>query len=283
MIYIIFLVSIIIYITYLYFKRRKENFISNPVKRKYFLIGKYSEEIETYLQSYENKDGLNNLDYNRKGCNIYDIEENENSIDINNLLDLNTEKSFNYDICSNQIKNILNPDEEDKEGKKYISNIQNGSVIIFSFGQNDIENINNEILMDSSNDISKEVEYKKLIENINLTEFRANNKLTENRYLFLNLKSSKDDYDYENYNLWNEELQKYVDKINKLIINNKTLDESKINLQVINTTKKNVNQNGQRVKEGIPYDLHLFICKNERCDIGNKDCVRKFPSIFRPV
>ena len=86
MIYIIFLVSIIIYITYLYFKRRKENFISNPVKRKYLLIGKYSEEIETYLQSYENKDGLNNLDYNRKGCNIYDIEENENSIDINNLL-----------------------------------------------------------------------------------------------------------------------------------------------------------------------------------------------------
>lgn len=282
MIYIIFLVSIIIYITYLYFKRTKEGFISNPIKRKYFLIGKYSEELETYLQSYENKDGHTSLDYNRKGC-AYDFEKNENSININNLLDLNTEKSFNYDICSNQIKNILNPDDEDKEGKKYISNIPNGSVIIFSFGQSDIQNTNNEILMDPSNNISKETEYKKLIENINLTEFRINNDLTENKYLFLNLKSSKDDYDYENYNLWNEELQKYVDKINKLIINNKTLDESKINLQVINTTKINVNQNGQRVKEGIPYDLHLFICKNERCDIGNKDCVRKFPKLFRRV
>lgn len=282
MIYIIFLVSIIIYISYLYLKKTKESFISNPIKRKYFLIGKYSEEIETYLQSYKNKDGHVSLDYNRKGCS-YDFEENENSININNLLDLNTEKAFNYDICSNQIKNILNPDDEDNEGKNYIGKIKNGSVIIFSFGKNDIQNINNKIMMDPSNNISKEVEYKKLIENINLTEFRANNKLTENKYLFLNLKTSKDDYNYENYNLWNEELQKYVDKMNELIINNKTLNESKINLQIINTKKINVNQNGERVNEGIPYDLHSFICKNERCDIANKDCVKKFPKLFERI
>jgi len=286
MIYIIFLISIIIYLIYLYFKKTKEGFITNSNKRKYFLIGKFSEEFYTYLQSYVNKNGHVTLDYNRERC-IYDTEDlNDNIITINNLLDLNIDKNFTYDICSNQIGNILNPEEEDRDGNNYINNIESNSVIIFSFGKNDIQNINNELMFQSNNitNASKKIKYKNTLENLKLNNFRTNNlNLTENKYLFLNLKTSNDDYNYNNYTLWNEALQEYVDSKNKTINNSSNLDNSNNYLQIINTSKINVNQNGQPVTEGIPYDLHIFICKNERCDIGNQDCVNKLPALFNAI
>lgn len=294
MIYVIFLISIIIYLVYLYFKTTKEGFTSNPIKTKYFLIGNFGENLDTYLQSYVNKDGHASLDYNRQRC-TYELDNlnNDNLISINNLLNLNVDKSFTYDICSNLIGNILNPDDDDDVANFYLSNIQSNSVIIFSFGKNDIQNINNQLMLEesiaaesnnSNINTSKKRRYKNALENIKLMDFRINNSnLTENKYLFLNLKTSSEDYNYNNYTLWNEALQEYVNTNNNYIKNNSNLDNSNNYYQVINTSKINVNQNGHPVAEGIPYDLHLFICKNERCDIGNQDCVNKFPSLFTPV
>lgn len=296
MIYVIFLISIIIYLVYLYFKTTKEGFTSNPNKTKYFLIGKFDENLDTYLQSYVNKDGHVSLDYSRQRCtnDLGDMDNDNNLININNLLDLNVDKSFTYDICSNQIGNIFNPDlDDDESAKNYLTKIQSNSVIIFSFGKNDIQDINNQLMLEesiatesnnSNINTSKKRRYKNALENIKLIDFRINNyNLTENKYLFLNLKTSSEDYNYNNYTLWNEVLQEYVNTNNNYIKNNSKLDNSNNYYQVINTSKINVNQNGHPVAEGIPYDLHLFICKNERCDIGNQDCVNKFPSLFTPV
>ena len=58
-------------------------------------------------------------------------------------------------------------------------------------------------------------------------------------------------------------------------------DKKKNYLKIINTSKINVNVDGKSVKHGIPYDLHLFICKNERCNIANKDCENKFKDLFK--
>ena len=304
MIYVIFLISIIIYLVYLYFKTTKEGFTSNPNKTKYFLIGNFDENLDTYLQSYVNKDGHVSLDYSRQLC-TYDLGDMSNDnklININNLLDLNVDKSFTYDICSNQIGNIFNP-EDDESANNYLTKIQSNSVIIFSFGKNDIQNVRNELLLEGTNstesnenesdtdvpnniniNASKKERYKNALKNTKLMDFRRNNSnLTENKYLFLNLKTSSEDYNYNNYTLWNEALQEYVNTNNNYIKNNSNLDNSNNYYQVINTSKINVNQNGHPIAEGIPYDLHLFICKNERCDIGNQDCVNKFPSLFTPV
>lgn len=304
MIYILFLVSIIIYLLYLYFKTNKENFTSNKNKTTYFLIGKLNKNLDTYLQFYINKKGHDTLDYYRNNCS-YDLENlNENNYMNNDLINLNTEKSSLSDMCGNQINNILNPpnnsnsnqnDDEIAENKKFINKIQNKCVIIFSFGKKDIMNVNDSMdkiienaakekvprmLTKNEKKSFKKKEYYNSINKINLGKFRRE-KNNEIYYLFLNIKTSENDYEYEDYTIWNNQLKKYVDENNKFINEYSKNDKPKNYLKIINTSKINVNVDGKNVKHGIPYDLHLFICKNERCNIANKDCENKFKKLFK--
>ena len=339
MIYVLFFISIAIYLIYLYFKKKrvKEGFITNPEKRQYFYIGNFRRNLDLYLQSYENKNGKETLDYIREGCN-YDSKL---------FLDKNKDKSKNllkvkfYNIKENdiikseKIGNILKNDEY------FFSNIRDNAVIIFSFGKNDLDEINKiqpgkendnngeeEVDLDSLKKykrisesereqikarLEKNTEDTKENEGINIEEIMNNLKQNKNKikkkckkalnklnldaiesnyfekkkknplngikYLFLNLDESQD----EDYKIWNEALKEYVDETNAIFNGDSTKDNSKTYLKIIDSSKINVNHNGEQVDNGIPYDLHLFICKNERCDIGNEDCINKFPKLYNEI
>jgi len=335
MIYVLFFISIAIYLIYLYFKKKrvKEGFITNPEKRQYFYIGNFRRNLDLYLQSYENKNGKETLDYTREGCN-YDSKL---------FLDKNKDKSKDllkikfYNIKENDIIKSKKIGDILKNDEFFFSNIRDNAVIVFSFGENDLDEIN-KIQPGKENDNNGEEEvdldslkkYKRISEsereqikaklekNTEETEDTGEkegiNKLTQDKneikkkckkalnkinlyaiednyfkfkkkplngikYLFLNLEESQ----HEDYKIWNEALKEYVDETNAIFNGDSTKDNSKTYLKIIDSSKNNVNHNGEQVDNGIPYDLHLFICKNERCDIGNEDCINKFPKLYNKI
>jgi len=323
----------------------KEGFITNPEKRQYFYIGNFRRNLDLYLQSYENKNGKETLDYTREGCN-YDSKL---------FLDKNRDKSRRllkvkfYNIKENDIINSEKIGNILKNDEYFFSNIRDNAVIIFSFGKNDLDKINKESLTGENdnnseeeidlenigeslkisdsereqleatakknteeNEENEETEDTKENEGINIEEIMNNLKQDKNeikkkckkalnkinlyaiednyfklkkkplngiKYLFLNLDESQD----EDYKIWNEALNEYVDKMNEIFNGDSTKDNSKTYLKIIDSSKINVNHNGEQVDNGIPYDLHLFICKNERCDIGNEDCINKFPKLYNEI
>ena len=343
MIYVLFFISITIYLIYLYFKKKKgkEGFITNPEKRQYFYIGNFRRNLDLYLQSYENKNGKETLDYTREGCN-YDSKL---------FLDKNKDKSKDllkvkfYNIKENDIIYSEKIGDILKNEEYFFSNIRDNAVIIFSFGENDLNKINKEQITGENDDngedkvdleniegalkisesereqikadlengtedtedtkenevgIVEEImkkavqskskseikkKCKKALNKLNLYAIEATyfekkkTPLNGIKYLFLNLQETQ----HEDYKIWNEALKEYVDKMNEIFKGDSNKDNSKTYLKIIDTSKINVNHNGEQVDNGIPYDLHLFICQNERCDIGNDDCINKFPKIYNKI
>ena len=270
MIYTIFIISILLYILFLFLKKKKENFILKERKSNYYLFGNLGDNYNKYLQLYKNKNNNSNFNINIKGCENYDVNDFKDNDDFNKLINHNN-NTTTYDICGVELKLLL------EKSKEKINSKEN-SVIILSYGIKDIENIH---FIYKKNNPNKNIPKKKqesdyliAMEKTFLSAILNFNKNIKVLIINLKIDNNECDYNCERYKIWNKQLKKYQDNINKYITNKNSY------VKIIDQNKKYIDNNGKVANDGIPEELHHFICKNEKCAIANENCVKLFPNIF---
>lgn len=283
MIYVIFIIALILYLIYIYYNKKKEGFALNLEKQTtYYLIGHFPLGYAKYIQLYESI----NTNPGLRDCGDINYSNNENDGNYsyaNNLINLNIEHYFTYDICGVELLNNLTS-MNNEDGK---------AVYIFSYGNRDIIDLNIKNMTEGKNitEEEKKKEYYITINRIfgdilsfNIPNiFNVDSKNMNKYFLFLNLITDKNDPSFENNILWNEQLLKAINNKNKAISNNNILRK---NFRIIDVNGKKVNQKNIEVGDGIPKDLHMFICENERCKINNKHGCNNIPSLkqfFTPL
>jgi len=300
MIQLIFLVSLIIYIFYLFFYKKIELF-ENKINKKniYYLVGDlelFNDNLIKYLYNYDTKELKDIINANTQGCEIFLNDEIENT----------DKKLFEIEkIEKYSSKNIKIGELGDKFNDNFYKNISTNSVFLIGFGYGDIQKIKMDYINDKKEELDKkrktfkegdpEIKTKDYIipknikekifkeKIIKLNEFFPFYNITENlkypdkykniKYLFFTLeKYKKSIMDQENINqinqdivLWNLLLKDFLNNQNKRFI-----EQSKnITFELIDLSKDKVDNNGNKKINGIPIDLHKFICKREKCRISN--------------